>query len=122
MAARNPTQPPTPPTAHRIATTLGETEPVPTKQIQRIVQTLGEDRALQLMAQAVAIEQQGGQLLPDGSRRRTLGGIFFRLVRDQATPEQHRRIWPGPPWPAKRRAAQNRPDEPPLAPAPAQPA
>ena len=82
------------PAAQQIATTLGETEPVPLMHIRRIVQTLGPDRALQLLAQAVATEAQGGLMLLDGSRRRTPGGVFFRLVREQTTPAERSRIWP----------------------------
>jgi hypothetical protein len=33
-------------------------------------------------------------MLLDGSRRRTLGGVFFRLVREQTTPAERSRIWP----------------------------
>ncbi len=33
-------------------------------------------------------------LLPDGSRRRTVGGIFFYLVRGGVTPKERWRIWP----------------------------
>jgi hypothetical protein len=93
---RSEPKPPKPldPVAQQIATTLGETEPVPLMHIRRIVQTLGPDRALQLLDQAVATEAQGGLMLPDGSRRRTPGGVFFRLVREQTTPAERSRIWP----------------------------
>jgi hypothetical protein len=89
-------KPPKPldPAAQQIATTLGETESVPLMHIRRIVQTLGPERALQLLAQAQAVEAQGGLMLLDGSRRRTLGGVFFRLVREQTTPAERSRIWP----------------------------
>jgi hypothetical protein len=33
-------------------------------------------------------------MLLDGSRRRTPGGVFFRLVREQTTPAERSRIWP----------------------------
>jgi hypothetical protein len=94
--ARPEPKPPKPldPVAQQIATTLGETEPVPLMHIRRIVQTLGPDRALQLLAQAQTVEAQGGLMLPDGSRRRTPGGIFFRLVREQTTPAERSHIWP----------------------------
>src|SRR5690349_15074008 len=82
------------PAAQQIATTLGETEPVPLMHIRRIVQTVGPERAVQLLAQAVATEAQGGLMLLDGSRRRTPGGVFFRLVREQTTPAERSRIWP----------------------------
>jgi PHAX RNA-binding domain len=82
------------PVAQQIATTLGETEPVPLMHIRRIVQTLGPERALQLLDQAVTLEAQGGLMLLDGSRRRTPGGVFFRLVREQTNPAERSRIWP----------------------------
>jgi hypothetical protein len=88
-----PTKPQDPIVA-QIATTLGETESVPLMHIRRIVQTLGPDRALELLNQAVAVESQGGLMLLDGSRRRTLGGVFFRLVREQTAPAECSRIWP----------------------------
>ena len=81
------------PTAQRIAAALGETEAQPRTHIARIVRTLGAERALALFEQAMAVEQQGGMVLPDG-RRRTPGGVFFRLAREQATPDERARIWP----------------------------
>jgi PHAX RNA-binding domain len=95
IARSEPKSPkPLDPAAQQIAATLGETEPVPLMHIRRIVQTLGPERALQLLEQAQTVEAQGGLLLLDGSRRRTPGGVFFRLVREQTTPAERRRIWP----------------------------
>jgi Phosphorylated adapter RNA export protein, RNA-binding domain len=93
---RSEPKPPKPldPAAQQIATTLGETEDVPLMHIRRIVQTLGPERALQLLAQAQTAEAQGGLMELDGTRRRTLGGVFFRLVREQTTPAERSRIWP----------------------------
>jgi PHAX RNA-binding domain-containing protein len=86
--ARPEPKSPTPldPAAQQIASTLGESEPAPLMHIRRIVQTLGSERAVQLLAQALAVESEGGLMLLDGSRRRTPGGVFFRLVREQTTP------------------------------------
>ena len=81
------------PAVQRIAAALGETEPQPLTHIARIVRTLGEERAAALLEQATAVEAQGGLRLPDGTRR-TKGGVFFRLAREQATPEERARIWP----------------------------
>ena len=78
-----------------LAAALGETAPTALGQLRRIVQTLGPERVRHVLAQAQAQEAAGGLMLPDGSRRRTPGGVFFRLVRDQSTPAQRRRIWLG---------------------------
>jgi hypothetical protein len=62
-------------------------------QIKRIVRTIGEERALALLQQALEIEQQSGLKLPDGSRRHAPGGVFFRLVKEQMSPEERRQVW-----------------------------
>ncbi len=76
-----------------IASELGETEDVAQMLIKRIVRTLGEERTRELVRHAKVIEEQGGMMVPDGSRRRTLGGVFFKLAKDAATPEERSRIW-----------------------------
>ncbi len=77
-----------------IADQLGETEDVPRRMIRRAVQTLGAERARALLAEALAVEAGGGLPLPDGSRRRTPGGVFFHLVRAQAAPAERKAIFP----------------------------
>ncbi len=62
---------------------LGETEPEPLQHLYRAVRTLGEDRVRALVMQAQVVEENGGMLVPDGSRKRTLGGVFFHLVRTE---------------------------------------
>ncbi|MDQ5853297.1 MAG: phosphorylated adapter RNA export RNA-binding domain-containing protein, partial [Chloroflexota bacterium] len=81
--------------AATIAQELGETQPVPLAQIRRIVQRLGPEAALAVLEETKQIEAQGGLLLPDGSRRRTPGGVFFFLVRQRVTPEDRAVIFPG---------------------------
>ena len=76
-----------------IARELGETADVAQVLIKRIVRTLGEERTRELVRHAKVIEEQGGMMVPDGSRRRTLGGVFFKLAKDAATPEERARIW-----------------------------
>jgi len=66
--------------ARGIAAVLGETMPPPIRLITRAVDRLGPDRARAVLGQALTVEAQGGLTLPDG-RRRTLGGVFFYLVR-----------------------------------------
>jgi hypothetical protein len=82
-------------TSISIARTLGETDEVPRRTIWRTVRWLGPEQALVLLEEAQAIESAGGMLLPDGSRRRTPGGVFFRLVKDWAPKELRYRIFPG---------------------------
>lgn len=67
--------------ADQIAAQLGERATPPVLQIRRIVKVLGVERAQAFAGEALAVEAQGGLLVPDGSRRRTPGGVFFHLVK-----------------------------------------
>jgi len=79
-----------------IAAQLGETERGPLGQVGRVVGRLGADRARTFLARTQEIEATGGLMLPDGSRRRTPGGVFFHLVRadDTLTREDRAYIFP----------------------------
>jgi hypothetical protein len=84
-------QPPTPsPTMttdeveQTIAEQLGESEPEPLQLLRKVVKKLGPEQALAFLKETQEVEAQGGLLLPDGSRRRTPGGVFFYLVRTKA--------------------------------------
>src|SRR3954469_19380759 len=72
---------------------LGETEALPRRELGRVMRVLGEERARALLAEARAIEAAGGQLVPDGRRRRTPGGVFFALVRRAASPAERQAIF-----------------------------
>src|SRR5919206_278489 len=78
-----------------IAQQLGETQPGPLNQIRRVVQRLGPEAALSFLQETQQIEAQGGMQLPDGSRRRTPGGVFFTLIKDRVSAKD-------PPRPADR--------------------
>jgi hypothetical protein len=41
----------------------------------------------------LTIEHQGGMWLKDGSRKRTLGGVFLQLCRERNTEEEQRNIF-----------------------------
>ncbi|MDQ5852088.1 MAG: phosphorylated adapter RNA export RNA-binding domain-containing protein [Chloroflexota bacterium] len=82
-----------------IAQELGETQRGPISQIRRTVQRLGPEAARAILQETQAIEAQGGLMLPDGSRRRTPGGVFFHLVRQRVTPDDRAFIFPG--WPKR---------------------
>jgi hypothetical protein len=93
MAGPNGKKAPRSPVVTQIAQALGETKPMARGQIKRIVQTIGEERALAILQQALDVEQQGGLMLPDGSRRHTQGGVFFRLVKEQSSQTERNQIW-----------------------------
>lgn len=80
-------------TAELIATTLKETEEGPRELIERIVETLGEDLARELLQETEKIEASGGEMIRRGTRRRTAGGVFFRLARHRLTEEQRRELF-----------------------------
>ena len=64
-----------------IAEHLCETEAKPLQLLHKVVKKLGPEQALAFLRETQEVEAQGGLLLPDGSRRRTPGGVFFYLVR-----------------------------------------
>jgi len=79
--------------AAEIATALGETAPDPVGQIARAVERLGAERARVVLAQVQEVEARGGQMLPDGSRRRTPGGLFFLLLRQSADVSRRDKVY-----------------------------
>ena len=92
-------------TVDRIAQQLGETNFGARAQIRRIVERLGTERALAFLEETLEVEAQGGLMLPDGSRRRTPGGLFFYLVRTRVAPEEWADIWQAR-YRAKKKTAQ----------------
>lgn len=76
-----------------IAEQLGESDEEPKRQIYRVVKRLGADQALGFLQQALQVEAAGGIMLADRSRRRTPGGVFFSLVKEQAPAAIKRRIF-----------------------------
>ncbi len=72
--------------ARQLAVTLGETEEKPIIQIARIVDTLGPEETKAFVEKAQVVYAGDGLLAKDKAtgemRKRTLGGTFFRLVRD----------------------------------------
>ncbi len=88
-----------------IAAALGETERGPLGQVGRVVGRLGVDRARVFLTRTGEIEAAGGLLLPDGSRRRTPGGVFFHLVRADDTLTREDRVSLFPPQSARNRRA-----------------
>ena len=81
--------------AGEIAVQLGETEEEPIRQIKRAVRILGEHRVRTVVARALDVEAAGGMMRADGSQKRSLGGVFFILMRDDVGRKDFYRIFKG---------------------------
>jgi PHAX RNA-binding domain len=77
-----------------VASCLGETLPHVVASIGRIVAALGADRVKALLKETLEIEQNGGLMVVDGSRRRTIGGTWFFLVKRDYSTILPLDIWP----------------------------
>jgi hypothetical protein len=62
--------------------------------LARVLRTLGQERCQAIFTEACAIEASGGMLTSAGDRRRTAGGTFFRLVRNQCSKQERVRLFP----------------------------
>ena len=91
-AEQRPQEPSPYQTAMMIANRLGEKEEPARKQIITIVKALGRTQALALLEETLRIEEQGGMMLPDGSRRRTIGGIYFLKAYTEGIPKPGRTL------------------------------
>ena len=60
----------------------------------KVLRTLGQDRCAAILADTLQCEAHGGMLTQDGTRRRTPGGVFFQLVKERATRQERRRLFP----------------------------
>jgi len=73
----------------QIADRLGETGQKTRSQLVQTVRWLGRTQALALLEETLEIEANGGMMLPDGSRRRMPGGVFFQLAKTKGRPKDH---------------------------------
>ncbi|MEI9949396.1 MAG: phosphorylated adapter RNA export RNA-binding domain-containing protein [Pseudomonadota bacterium] len=70
-------------TINTIAKALGEADEGPLAQIKAVVDNLGDQACLTLLAETEKIEKAGGLMRGDGSGRRSPGGVFFFLARQR---------------------------------------
>lgn len=82
--------------------TLKEKHKAPKLRLAKIIGVCGIDFCRDILAQTQEIEAQGGMLTEKGDRRRTIGGVFFRLAKEQMTQEQWFEVVPRKKWPDKR--------------------
>lgn len=69
--------------AERIAEQLQETDANAKRQILDVVRFCGAPFAEKLLEEAARVEEAGGLLIPGTEQRRTIGGVFFKLVKDR---------------------------------------
>jgi hypothetical protein len=62
--------------------------------LAKVLKTIGQERCQALFTEACTLEASGGMLTADGTRRRTPGGTFFHLVRQQCSKEERARLFP----------------------------
>jgi len=74
---------------------MQENEIQPLGQIRRMVTFIGEDFVRKHLDNALKIEDEGGMMTVEGDRRRTIGGVFFYLVKGDMTLEQRAHVFPG---------------------------
>jgi hypothetical protein len=65
----------------------------------KVLRTIGVERTTAILAATLQCEASGGMLTKDGTRRRTPGGVLFQLVKERATPQERRRLFPLPATP-----------------------
>ena len=70
-------------TINTIAKALGESDEGPLAQIKAVIDNLGEQACITLLAETEKIEKAGGLMRGDGSGRRSPGGVFFFLARQR---------------------------------------
>lgn len=99
-----------------ICSTLKESDERPRSQISSILEALGPERTSALVTETEKIENEGGMPVPDGSRRRTPGGVFFYLARRALAPADRARIFPNNTKPAGQPKPPQAPKPPPQQP------
>lgn len=86
--AHEPHEPSHAEVATMIADHLGEKEETARQEILRIVKALGRTQSRTFLSYALQMEEHGGMMTANGSRRRTVGGIFFHLAYTMGKPKQ----------------------------------
>ena len=90
--------PPPPPPAEEVAALVAEIseslQEENKEQLTKAIEIIGLERARTCFTKAVEIEDNGGMMIISGKRRRTPGGVFFYMVRTEASKDERRIIFP----------------------------
>ncbi|MBI5930915.1 MAG: hypothetical protein HY862_16515 [Chloroflexi bacterium] len=80
--------------ADELADKLNESNPKARFQLRRIVETQGRTFAQRLLDETLKIEEEGGMMTLDGTRRRTIGGVYLYLAWQNVPIEIRDKIFP----------------------------
>ncbi len=72
---------------------LDEHERGPKIQIRQIIEECGMEFVAKLLEDTLRIEAEGGMMINNGERRRTTGGVFFRLARERLPLTAHLKVF-----------------------------
>lgn len=65
-----------------------------TELIGKIVNAIGIERVSEYLQKTLTIEAESGMMTRDGERRRTPGGVFFYVVKDNLSKAEQKQIFP----------------------------
>lgn len=80
--------------AQDIAEVLQEEARGPLVTIERLLRHIGLDFVEATLKETQDIQARGGMLIKDGSRQRSMGGVFMYLAKSKLDPEDRNRIFP----------------------------
>jgi hypothetical protein len=80
--------------AREIAARLGEEDTGPIRQIEMLIRYVGLELVQQKTEEAIQLDAGDGMLTQTGDRRRTLGGIFFYIIKRDMDPSIRQRVFP----------------------------
>jgi hypothetical protein len=89
--------------------------------VDNTIKVLGLERAEDLLRQTREVEGAGGSMTAHGERRRTSGGVYFKLLKEQTSSEEQAQIFAGGPKTKPKisaEEAENAANPPPLGPLP----
>ncbi len=76
--------------------------------LANVIKVLGDARARDLLQQTLEIEAAGGMLTAAGDRRRTPGGVYLKLLKEQTSADEQTRIFAGGPKAKPKRTQEER--------------
>jgi len=63
-----------------------------TRLLRAALWVLGKSKSKGLLKRTIQVQAEGGMLTHDQSRKRSAGGLFFHLLRDEMDPDAYRKL------------------------------